>query len=73
MADAVTLSFGSRRCPLCGSEEVLRSRRRGLIELFFVPLFLLRPYRCRQCSARHLGFILRPRVVAIPGDERYEH
>jgi hypothetical protein len=23
----------------------------------------LRPFRCRQCSARHLGFFFRPRRV----------
>ncbi|MGO9641541.1 MAG: hypothetical protein ACLP1Y_09590 [Candidatus Acidiferrales bacterium] len=50
----------------------MRSRRRGLIEMLILPLFFLRPYRCRQCRARHLGFVLRPRVVEIPDEEKLD-
>ena len=71
--DAITLEFGPRRCPLCGSEAVLRSRRRGLIEFLILPVLMLRPYRCRQCSARHFGFIRRPRIVPISGQENREN
>jgi hypothetical protein len=60
---AVSLSVSARLCPLCGCKDVLRSHRRGVLEwTIFAPL-LLRPFRCRQCSARHLGFFFRPRQV----------
>ena len=58
---AVSLSAGSRRCPLCGSEDVLRSHRRSVVEWVILPPLLLRPFRCRQCSARHIGFFFRRR------------
>lgn len=73
LADAISFSLGPRRCPLCGSQVVLRSRRRGLIEVLILPLFFIRPYRCRQCRARHLGFILRPRVVEIPEEGNFDN
>jgi len=60
---AVSLSFAARRCPLCGSHDVTRSHRRGPVDWAVLPLLLLRPYRCRQCSARHIGFILRKRKL----------
>ncbi len=71
--DAITLEFGPRHCPLCGSETVLRSHRRGLLEFLILPILMLRPYRCRQCSARHFGFIFRRRIVPIPGEENHEN
>jgi hypothetical protein len=42
---------------------VLRSHRKGVLEWIILPPLLLRPYRCRQCSARHMGFFFRPRRV----------
>src|ERR1700737_2305252 len=60
---AVSFSLGARLCPLCGCKDVLRSHRRGLLEWTILLPLLLRPFRCRQCSARHLGFFFRPRRV----------
>ena len=60
---AISLGVGTRHCPLCGSEDVLRSHRRGLLEWTILLPLLLRPFRCRQCSARHLGFFFRQRRV----------
>jgi hypothetical protein len=60
---AVSLSVGARISPLCGSDDVLRSHRRGLLEWTILLPLLLRPFRCRQCSARHLGFFFRGRRV----------
>jgi hypothetical protein len=34
-----------------------------VLERTILLLSLLRPFRCRQCSARHLGFFFRPRRV----------
>ena len=63
MARIHAVSFGlrTRQCPLCGGEHVLRSKRRGVLEWSFLFLLLLRPFRCRQCGARHLGFFFRRR------------
>ena len=60
---ALSLSMGARICPLCGCKDVLRSQRRGVLEWTILLLLLLRPFRCRQCSARHAGFFFRPRRV----------
>jgi len=60
---AISLSVGSRRCPLCGSEDILRSHRRGVLEWTILIPLLVRPFRCRQCSARHLAFFFRRRRV----------
>lgn len=62
---AVSIWCGARQCPLCGSEDVLRSHRRGYLEWTILFLLLLRPFRCRQCSARHLAFFFRRRRSKI--------
>jgi len=41
-----------RKCPHCGSFEVIRSRRRLLEHL----LFVLKPFRCRSCHFRFFAF-----------------
>ena len=35
------------------------SRRRGFLEKFFLPLLLLRPFRCHTCSKRQYDFFWR--------------
>ena len=62
---AISISLGARDCPLCGSEDVLRSHRRGVLEWTILLVLLLRPFRCRQCSARHLSFFFRKRRMKI--------
>jgi hypothetical protein len=62
---AISLWLGTRKCPLCGSEDVLRSHRRGVLEWTILLLLLIRPFRCRQCSARHLTFFFRRRRSKI--------
>ena len=39
-------------CPLCGSKEFHRSRRRGIWERFFLRVFNFHAYRCERCDAR---------------------
>lgn len=60
---AISLWIGARKCPLCGCKDVLRSHRRGVLEWTVMILLFLRPFRCRQCSARHVSFFFRPRRV----------
>ena len=67
MADHISISRGPRRCPMCGSMDVLRSKRRTLVEFLILPLLLLRPFRCQKCSARHFGFLFRKRSTAPHG------
>jgi hypothetical protein len=62
---AISLGLGARQCPLCGSEDVLRSHRRSILEWTVLLLVLLRPFRCRECSARHLTFFFRRRRLKI--------
>lgn len=64
---AISISLGTRHCPLCGSEDILRSHRRGVLEWTILLALLLRPFRCRQCSARHLSFFFRRRRMKIVG------
>lgn len=44
-----------RSCPDCQSNEIRRSRRRGIIEMAVLPLLLLRPFRCKKCGCRFVG------------------
>ena len=45
------------RCRDCGSSEGFRSRRRSLVERFFLPLMLLKPVRCGECFRRDYRLI----------------
>ncbi|MFZ0819244.1 MAG: hypothetical protein WAM91_04190 [Candidatus Acidiferrales bacterium] len=54
-------------CPYCGSFDVRRSHRRGLSEVLFLPLVLLRPFRCEMCDRRHYNMIL---CETLPATER---
>ena len=39
-------------CPRCGTEQVCRSPRRGVIDRFFSLVVNRSPYRCLLCNAR---------------------
>jgi len=45
-----------RICPECGSTEISRSRRRGLLEHYVLRVLQIHPYRCLSCSHR---FVLK--------------
>jgi C4-type Zn-finger protein len=53
-----------RCCPACGSFDVRRSHRRSLLEVVFLPLFLMRAFRCEDCGYRHYNFVW---ARALPG------
>ena len=55
-----------RCCPACQSLDVRRSHRRGLFELLILPFFLLRPFRCEDCTKRHYNFFFT-RALQEPG------
>jgi transposase-like protein len=56
-----------RACPKCTSYSVHRSRRRGFVERFLLPLTLRRPFRCENCNTRYNGYAYSTPVrVASP-------
>jgi predicted RNA-binding Zn-ribbon protein involved in translation (DUF1610 family) len=42
----------SRKCPDCGSAELRRSRRHGMMERVILPFLGWSPYRCDECDTR---------------------
>jgi hypothetical protein len=51
-----------RCCPKCENLDVRRSHRKGLLETFLYPIFLVRPYRCNECKSRHINFVFCQKV-----------
>jgi hypothetical protein len=45
-------------CPYCKSDNVRRSRRRGLREGLLLRIILWAPFRCRSCQQRFWAFSL---------------
>jgi len=52
-----------RSCPFCRSLDVRRSHRKGLFEVIFLPLALMRPYRCNDCERRHYNLFFTQKVT----------
>ncbi|AFZ13673.1 hypothetical protein Cri9333_2829 [Crinalium epipsammum PCC 9333] len=50
----------SHKCPRCGSDNVSRSKRQGMIEKVISVVRLL-PYRCNNYSCGSRFFIIFPR------------
>jgi len=50
-----------RFCPNCGSTDVHRSQRWGMVECALLPIVLTRPYRCERCDFRFFGLIFMTR------------
>jgi hypothetical protein len=44
------------KCRNCGSARIYRSQRKGLKEGLFLRLFLMAPYRCRDCGMRYIDY-----------------
>jgi hypothetical protein len=61
------LLFAKRinECPECEGRLVRRSTRRGFVERFLYPLFLVWPYRCDDCDVRFLGFHRRYAPIRV--------
>jgi hypothetical protein len=57
-----------RCCPSCKSLDVRRSHKRGVFEMLALPLFLLRPFRCEDCTKRHYNFFFT-RALHEPEDK----
>lgn len=55
------------KCSDCGGRLGYRSRRRGFVEKYLLPLLLLRPVRCGDCfrrGYRHLFVAVRDRKAS---------
>ena len=53
-------------CPQCGSSDVTRSKKKGLLDRTISSIFHIKPYRCRKCDYRHYRF--RPDTGHAHGD-----
>jgi hypothetical protein len=54
--------FDEFHCRGCGSKEAYRSRPRGVVEKYLLPLLLLRAVRCERCYRRCYVF----RTIPVP-------
>ncbi len=51
-------------CPHCYSKLLSPEKARGPSERILLPLFLMRPFVCKNCRQRHYGFFYIPRSKA---------
>ena len=45
-------------CPLCHSDRIRRSRRRGILERSLTTMIFLKPFRCLKCDSRFFRWTL---------------
>src|ERR1700674_2573351 len=53
----------SIHCPDRRSDQIRRSRTRGIVESFFA-ILLIRPYRCEECDYRFFRWSIRHQLKA---------
>jgi predicted Zn-ribbon and HTH transcriptional regulator len=41
-----------KTCPVCHSERIHQSRRKGVLEKIVLAVMFVRPFRCERCDAR---------------------
>jgi len=54
----------SNKCPLCGSANIYRSKRKGVAEQIACWVTSIRPYRCNGCYNRIFAFRLKAKKSA---------
>ncbi len=54
----------SRKCPIYGSTDIRRFKRKGLAERFACRVTLVRPFRCESCDSRIYAFEANARKSA---------
>jgi hypothetical protein len=48
------------QCPDCGASDGSRSRRRNVVEKYFLPLMMMQPVRCMRCYRRtHVSIFMQ--------------
>jgi predicted Zn-ribbon and HTH transcriptional regulator len=50
----------SMNCPVCQSQRIRRSRRRGVLESRLLALLFIHPFRCLSCDHRFFRWSLNP-------------
>lgn len=55
-------------CPLCRSQQIHRSRRRGILESAFLKTFFVRPFRCLTCDHRFFRWSINGHPSAPPSE-----
>jgi len=48
------------QCPLCHSEQIHQSRRKGILERIVLATVLVRPFRCERCDHRFFRWSFSP-------------
>jgi hypothetical protein len=54
------------KCPVCRSEHIRRSRRRGLLEFVLMAVVFFRPFLCLRCNHRFFRWSMRSNPRASP-------
>jgi len=54
----------SNRCPCCQSNQIYRSRTKGILESVMSRIFV-RPYRCVDCDCRFFRWSLRAKSASV--------
>ena len=52
-----------KHCPLCHSERIHQSKRKGTVERMLTIVFV-RPLRCERCEYRFFGISLTAKINA---------
>jgi predicted Zn-ribbon and HTH transcriptional regulator len=47
-------------CPLCHSQRIHQSRRKGIIERAVLAIIFVRPFRCERCDFRFFHWSFTP-------------
>src|SRR5277367_4117138 len=49
-------SSAMKHCPLCHSERIHQSRRKGMLERLVLAMMFVRPFRCERCDNRFFSW-----------------
>lgn len=52
----IVYNIRSDKCPICGSDNIYRSKRRGIAEQIACWITSVRPFRCKGCYSRVYAF-----------------
>jgi len=53
-----------KHCPLCHSERIHQSRRKGIVERILLAMIFVRPLRCERCDYRFFRISLTANINA---------
>ena len=47
-----------KHCPLCSSQRIHQSKRKGMLERMLLAMMFVRPFRCERCDDRFFRWSL---------------